>query len=676
MSEFSFKIQQKKDVNGKQIVVDEQTISLVNSLSEISIGKNLGKDNAPICKICYIENAEGVKKPYLTIDKKSEILTELLKYDALTDENVAFLPLKNVKMLSNEQITFELENETSFGTIKISGNEISQINNGSQKSLYASNKCFDVDLPKNFVDLIVGQNPLLQIRKSPSSKKFALPTQMFEMFKTLQAETKNVKILELNEIGKRKQTLKLAVIDNKILIADGSELKEVSAGFKILPDKDEQHKTTNAKDLVIRFDTSTTKIGETTNSKLIDGLTEENINEIVTFLNNNVAKDKLKIEVEEKNDIESLQIEAIKLLAKPRDKFAIIKDIANTQDTPTDATTMDATATSTDSIPESKVTTDGDSTENKIIPSSDDDSSNADPTPEIEEATSPEEEPENAPNSESSSNNNTKEESSENSASESENKEEASSPATNANNANQSPKEEDNKKQKKEINTKPYEKDVKLGKYIFPSIGILASVLLLVFAPFIGISIAFPITFGALGLVGSSIKVSDYIVKDLATIKKRNESVKAIKSKIAKKEKEQNNAKTNDKTQESTISNAKDNFFDKKEPKGEKLEKQIIQDEENQKLRKELFTMKQIVENLENYVALYKTSNNEEKKQTATEASEAIVEIKQYGKLLQNRIKDKNSQSLTEIQSKKKSIFEKFTATFNKTINKDLDKGL
>lgn len=316
----SFEIPQKKLDSGKYSLVGAQQVNFSEFENIINFGKNLTDDKTPICSII---NQNG--QMYLMVNKNTESLKDLQIFSDGENENYDVYKIKNTTMYANEDISFQLENSDtkSFGNLSIKSNGIVHDKNGVQTTLLAlEDKFIDVDLPKNIVELTKNENAPIKLRASKKAKRCALPAQMFENLKTLEENgTPNIKVKEWANIGKKGQSLRIALYGDRILVCDGVELKEVYAGLKIVPDMDESGKT-GKKDIIVRFDKSTEKVGESKNSKLLDGVSPEIVNEIVEFLPEKYLSGE-KVVDETNENIESLQVESIKSLTNPGVKFGI-----------------------------------------------------------------------------------------------------------------------------------------------------------------------------------------------------------------------------------------------------------------------------------------------------------------------------------------------------------------
>lgn len=316
----SFEIPQKKLDSGKYSLVGAQQVNFSEFENIINFGKNLTDDKTPICSII---NQNG--QMYLMVNKNTESLKDLQIFSDGENENYDVYKIKNTTMYANEDISFQLENSDakSFGNLTIKSNGIVHDKNGVQTTLLAlEDKFIDVDLPKNIVELTKNENAPIKLRASKKAKRCALPAQMFENLKTLEENgTPNIKVKEWANIGKKGQSLRIALYGDRILVCDGVELKEVYAGLKIVPDMDESGKT-GKKDIIVRFDKSTEKVGESKNSKLLDGVSPEIVNEIVEFLPEKYLSGE-KVVDETNENIESLQVESIKSLTNPGVKFGI-----------------------------------------------------------------------------------------------------------------------------------------------------------------------------------------------------------------------------------------------------------------------------------------------------------------------------------------------------------------
>lgn len=317
----SFTIPQKQKVNGKYQDIGSQVVSVSNYNDIINFGKNLTESHSPVCSIIKNDN-----QLYLMVNKNFEQLKDLQIFSDAENEDYNVYKLKNVTMFANEDISFALSNPDakSFGNITIKSKGIIHEKNGVQTTLLKlENENLNVELPKNIVELTQNDAAPIQLRASKQAKRCALPAQMFETLKAMEANgSPNIKVKEWANVGKKGQTLRIALYGDRILVGDGVELKEVYAGFKVVPDMGNNGEVTGKKDLIVRFDKSSEKIGESKNSKLVDGLSTEIIKEITEFLPQEKNGEKV-VDEETKADIEKMQIESIKSLTKPGIKVGI-----------------------------------------------------------------------------------------------------------------------------------------------------------------------------------------------------------------------------------------------------------------------------------------------------------------------------------------------------------------
>ncbi len=318
---FSFTIPQKQKVNGKYQDTGSQVVSVSNYNDIINFGKNLTESHSPVCSIIKNDN-----QLYLMVNKNFEQLKDLQIFSDAENENYNVYKLKNVTMYANEDISFALSNPDakSFGNITIKSKGIIHEKNGVQTTLLKlESENLNVELPKNIVELTQNDAAPIQLRASKQAKRCALPAQMFETLKAMEANgSPNIKVKEWANVGKKGQTLRIALYGDRILVGDGVELKEVYAGFKVVPDMGNNGEVTDKKDLIVRFDKSSEKVGESKNSKLVDGLSPEIIKEITEFLPQEKNGEKV-VDEETKADIEKMQIESIKSLTKPGIKVGI-----------------------------------------------------------------------------------------------------------------------------------------------------------------------------------------------------------------------------------------------------------------------------------------------------------------------------------------------------------------
>lgn len=317
----SFTIPQKQKVNGKYQDIGSQVVSVSNYNDIINFGKNLTESHSPVCSIIKKDN-----QLYLMVNKNFEQLKDLQIFSDAENENYNVYKLKNVTMYANEDISFALNNPDakSFGNITIKSKGIIHEKNGVQATLLKlESENLNVELPKNIVELTQNDAAPIQLRASKQAKRCALPAQMFETLKAMEANgSPNIKVKEWANVGKKGQTLRIALYGDRILVGDGVELKEVYAGFKVVPDMGNNGEVTDKKDLIVRFDKSSEKVGESKNSKLVDGLSPEIIKEITEFLPQEKNGEKV-VDEETKADIEKMQIESIKSLTKPGIKVGI-----------------------------------------------------------------------------------------------------------------------------------------------------------------------------------------------------------------------------------------------------------------------------------------------------------------------------------------------------------------
>lgn len=317
----SFTIPQKQKINGKYQDLGSQVVNISNFNDIINIGRNLTESHTPICSIINKDN-----QLYLMVSKNFKQLQDLKIFSDAENENFNVYKLKNVTMFANEDISFSLSNPDakSFGKIAIKSKGIIHEKSGVQTTLLSlENENLNVELPKNIVELTKNDAAPIQLRASKQAKRCALPAQMFDTLKEMEANgSQGIKVKEWANIGKKGQTLRIALYGDRILVGDGVELKEVYAGFKIVPDMNSNGEITGNKDLIVRFDKSSEKVGESKNSKLVDGLSPEIIKEITNFLPQEKNGEKI-VEEETKTDIEKMQIESIKTLTKPGIKIGI-----------------------------------------------------------------------------------------------------------------------------------------------------------------------------------------------------------------------------------------------------------------------------------------------------------------------------------------------------------------
>ena len=324
-----FKIPQKIKKDGHEDFVGEQVVSISNEINDaIHIGKNLTDGNGSMFTINCIDG-----KTYLTINKNCpqyENFKFLEEYAEKNGEDAIILSVDKVKMYSNEDISFQLtdKDSKSFGKIMIGSNNVSITKDKTTTTLINFGENFmDVDLPNNIIELTQGENSPITLQRSPNSKKFTLPSQMFDVLKQMQENgNPNVSVKEFTGLGKKgNQTLRIIKLGDKILISDGREINEVEAGVLIVPDKDDAGKINGKKDLIIKFDVSKQKVGETKNARLLDGLTDDQIAEIIEFLPKELKNGEPFV-TEDNTNIEGLQIEQIDPLKNPNDKTQIAKE--------------------------------------------------------------------------------------------------------------------------------------------------------------------------------------------------------------------------------------------------------------------------------------------------------------------------------------------------------------
>ena len=320
MAEFIIPQKVKKD--GKEKIVGGQAISISNETENmIHIGKNLTDGNGAMFSIVCMDG-----KKYLSINKSCpqyESLKQLEEFADLDNESNLILNISKINMHSNEDFSFELtdKDSRSFGKITIGSNTVILTKNETKTTLLNLGENFmDVDLPKNIVELTDGD-------KAPIAIKSGLPSQMFDALKEMgEVEGSKISTAELTNLGKKKnQTLKIVRWGEKVFIADGVEMKEVQAGVKVVLDKDDSGKDNGRKDLIIKFGKTSSKVGETTDAKLVDGLTDDEVLHVLEVLPTKSKDGSAFAQDDLSPEIEGLQINKISRIKNPKDKTQFAK---------------------------------------------------------------------------------------------------------------------------------------------------------------------------------------------------------------------------------------------------------------------------------------------------------------------------------------------------------------
>ena len=659
----SFTIPQKQKVNGKYQDIGSQVVSVSNYNDIINFGKNLTESHSPVCSIIKNDN-----QLYLMVNKNFEQLKDLQIFSDAENENYNVYKLKNVTMYANEDISFALNNPDakSFGNITIKSKGIIHEKNGVQTTLLKlESENLNVELPKNIVELTQNDAAPIQLRASKQAKRCALPAQMFETLKAMEANgSPNIKVKEWANVGKKGQTLRIALYGDRILVGDGVELKEVYAGFKVVPDMGNNGEVTDKKDLIVRFDKSSEKVGESKNSKLVDGLSPEIIKEITEFLPQEKNGEKV-VDEETKADIEKMQIESIKSLTKPGIKVGI-NAFENTNAEPALQSLEDVNAfTPIQPEPEKPVV--------------------EEPTPEPEksvvEEPTPEPEPITVPDP-------TKEET----VQEEKQKNAEQPKAEDKQEDNQNGK--DNKadgKDGKAKDKKPDDKQIPGWKLLLSGIfAIIAFALCIATALMPGIPFAIPLMTGLLGAATAipTLAASGRYVKKAIDKKAAKKKAKKAAAKDNSEEKQTDNQKTEEKAvvKEQSKKKQKDKTASKQEKinsKQEKAEKKaeikkqnearVSQEETDQKFNDILNKTNKTIDTLEDYNNYYgKDAKKAENQELYKDSKECVDELKELRNQIVNAEKNNENynkimESAANIKSKHSNTIKLIKRTYNKS---------
>lgn len=650
----SFTIPQKQKVNGKYQDIGSQVVSVSNYNDIINFGKNLTESHSPVCSIIKKDN-----QLYLMVNKNFEQLKDLQIFSDAENENYNVYKLKNVTMYANEDISFALNNPDakSFGNITIKSKGIIHEKNGVQTTLLKlESENLNVELPKNIVELTQNDAAPIQLRASKQAKRCALPAQMFETLKAMEANgSPNIKVKEWANVGKKGQTLRIALYGDRILVGDGVELKEVYAGFKVVPDMGNNGEATDKKDLIVRFDKSSEKVGESKNSKLVDGLSPEIIKEITEFLPQEKNGEKV-VDEETKADIEKMQIESIKSLTKPGIKVGI-NAFENINAEPAIQSLEDVNAfTPIQPEPEKTVV--------------------EEPTPEPEPITVPDP---------------TKEET----VQEEEKQENAEQPkAEDKQEGNQNGNGKDDKaddKDGKAKDKKPDDKQIPGWKLLLSGISaIIAFALCIATALMPGIPFAIPLMTGLLGAATAipTLAASGRYVKQAIDNKAAKKKAKKAAAKDKSEEKQTDNQKTEEKAvvKEQSKKKQKDKTASKQEKinsKQEKAEKKaeikkqnearVSQEETDQKFNDILNKTNKTIDTLEDYNNYYgKDAKKAENQELYKDSKECVDELKELRDQIVNAEKNNENynkimESAANIKSKHSNTIKLIKRTYNKS---------
>lgn len=659
----SFTIPQKQKVNGKYQDIGSQVVSVSNYNDIINFGKNLTESHLPVCSIIKNDN-----QLYLMVDKNFEQLKDLQIFSDAENENYNVYKLKNVTMYANEDISFALNNPDakSFGNITIKSKGIIHEKNGVQTTLLKlESENLNVELPKNIVELTQNDAAPIQLRASKQAKRCALPAQMFETLKAMEANgSPNVKVKEWANVGKKGQTLRIALYGDRILVGDGVELKEVYAGFKVVPDMGNNGEATDKKDLIVRFDKSSEKVGESKNSKLVDGLSPEIIKEITEFLPQEKNGEKV-VDEETKADIEKMQIESIKSLTKPGIKVGI-NAFENTNAEPAIQSLEDVNAfTPIQPEPEKPVV--------------------EEPTPEPEksvvEEPTPEPEPITVPDP-------TKEETVQ--EEKQENSEQPKAEDNQEDNQNGKDDKADGKDGKAK-DKKPDDKQIPGWKLLLSGIfAIIAFALCIATALMPGIPFAIPLMTGLLGAATAipTLAASGRYVKKAIDNKAAKKKAKKAAAKNKSEEKQTDNQKTEEKAvvKEQSKKKQKDKTVSKQEKinsKQEKAEKKaeikkqnearVSQEETDQKFNDILNKTNNTIGTLEDYNNYYgKDAKKAENQELYKDSKECVDELKELRNQIVNAEKNNENynkimESAANIKSKHSNTIKLIKRTYNKS---------
>ena len=640
----SFTIPQKQKVNGKYQDIGSQVVSVSNYNDIINFGKNLTENHSPVCSIIKKDN-----QLYLMVNKNFEQLKDLQIFSDAENEDYNVYKLKNVTMYANEDISFALNNPDakSFGNITIKSKGIIHEKNGVQTTLLKlESENLNVELPKNIVELTQNDAAPIQLRASKQAKRCALPAQMFETLKAMEANgLPNIKVKEWANVGKKGQTLRIALYGDRILVGDGVELKEVYAGFKVVPDMGNNGEVTDKKDLIVRFDKSSEKVGESKNSKLVDGLSPEIIKEITEFLPQEKNGEKV-VDEETKADIEKMQIESIKSLTKPGIKVGI-NAFENTNAEPAIQSLEDVNAfTSIQPEPEKPVV--------------------EEPTPEPEPITVPDP---------------TKEE-----TVQEEKQENAEQPkAEDKQEDNQNGKDDKaDGKNGKAKNKKPDDKQIPGWKLLLSGIfAIIAFALCIATALLPGIPFAIPLMTGLLGAATAipTLAASGRYVKKAIDKKAAKKKAKKAAAKEKSEEKQTDNQKTEEKAvvKEQSKKKQKDKTASKQEKAEKKAEikkqneARASQEETDQKFNDILNKTNNTIDTLEDYNNYYgKDAKKAENQELYKDSKECVDELKELRNQIVNAEKNNENynkimESAANIKSKHSNTIKLIKRTYNKS---------
>lgn len=641
----SFTIPQKQKVNGKYQDIGSQVVSVSNYNDIINFGKNLTESHSPVCSIIKNDN-----QLYLMVNKNFEQLKDLQIFSDAKNEDYNVYKLKNVTMYANEDISFALNNPDakSFGNITIKSKGIIHEKNGVKTTLLKlESENLNVELPKNIVELTQNDAAPIQLRASKQAKRCALPAQMFETLKAMEANgSPNIKVKEWANVGKKGQTLRIALYGDRILVGDGVELKEVYAGFKVVPDMGNNGEVTDKKDLIVRFDKSSEKVGESKNSKLVDGLSPEIIKEITEFLPQEKNGEKV-VDEETKADIEKMQIESIKILTKPGIKVGI-NAFENTNAEP-----------ALQSLEEVNAFT-------PIQPEPD--------TPVVVEEPTPEPEPITVPDP-------TKEE-----TVQEEKQENAEQPkAEDKQEDNQNGKDDKTDgKDGKAKDKKPDDKQIPGWKLLLSGIfAIIAFALCIATALLPGIPFAIPLMTGLLGAATAipTLAASGRYVKKAIDNKAAKKKAKKAAAKDKSEEKQTDNQKTEEKAvvKEQSKKKQKDKTASKQEKAEKKAEikkqneARASQEETDQKFNDILNKTNNTIDTLEDYNNYYgKDAKKAENQELYKDSKECVDELKELRNQIVNAEKNNENynkimESAANIKSKHSNTIKLIKRTYNKS---------
>lgn len=647
----SFTIPQKQKVNGKYQDIGSQVVSVSNYNDIINFGKNLTESHSPVCSIIKKDN-----QLYLMVNKNFEQLKDLQIFSDAENENYNVYKLKNVTMYANEDISFALNNPDakSFGNITIKSKGIIHEKNGVQTTLLKlESENLNVELPKNIVELTQNDAALIQLRASKQAKRCALPAQMFETLKAMEANgSPNIKVKEWANVGKKGQTLRIALYGDRILVGDGVELKEVYAGFKVVPDMGNNGEVTDKKDLIVRFDKSSEKVGESKNSKLVDGLSPEIIKEITEFLPQEKNGEKV-VDEETKADIEKMQIESIKSLTKPGIKVGI-NAFENINAEPAIQSLEDVNAfTPIHPEPEKPVV--------------------EEPTPEPEPITVPDPKKEETVQEEKQ-----------------ENAEQPKAEDKQEDNQNGKDDKADGKDGKAK-DKKPDDKQIPGWKLLLSGIfAIIAFALCIATALMPGIPFAIPLMTGLLGAATAipTLAASGRYVKKAIDKKAAKKKAKKAAAKDKSEEKQTDNQKTEEKAvvKEQSKKKQKDKTASKQEKinsKQEKAEKKaeikkqnearVLQEKTDQKFNDILNKTNNTIDTLEDYNNYYgKDAKKAENQELYKDSKECVDELKELRNQIVNAEKNNENynkimESAANIKSKHSNTIKLIKRTYNKS---------